>query len=108
MKEKEEEIRAGEREEEVDQALRPTDWDGYVGQEKTKGNLKIMIKAAEGRGEPTDHILFYGQAGLGKTTLAILMAREMGMSIRTTSGPTLKKVGDLILTSLTISPKNPC
>jgi len=78
-----------------DQALRPTDWDGYVGQEKIKDNLKIIIEAAKGREEPVDHLLFYGQAGLGKTTLAGLVASEMGRGIKITSGPTLKKVGDL-------------
>lgn len=78
-----------------DQALRPTNWDGYVGQDKIKDNLKIIIEAAKKRGEPADHLLFHGQAGLGKTTLAGLVASEMGAGIKITSGPTLKKVGDL-------------
>lgn len=78
-----------------DQALRPTEWEAYVGQEKVKENLRIIIEAAKRRGEPADHLLFHGQAGLGKTTLAGIAAREMGVKMRTTSGPTLKKVGDL-------------
>ena len=78
-----------------DLALRPKRWDDYIGQEKVKNNLKIIIEAAKRREEPVDHLLFHGQAGLGKTTLAGLVASEMGAGIRITSGPTLKKVGDL-------------
>ena len=94
IKEKEKVVGVGE-DNGFDQALRPTNWDEYVGQEKVKDSLRIMITAAAGRGEPADHILFHGQAGLGKTTLAALAAREMKVPLRTTSGPTLKKVGDL-------------
>ena len=86
----------------VDQALRPQKWAEYVGQEKIKENLRIMIAAAKQRGEMTDHMLFSGQAGLGKTTLANLVAMELGSGIRITSGPALEKMGDLaaILTNL--------
>ncbi len=86
----------------LDQALRPTNWDEYIGQEKVKTNLKILIEAAKRRSEPADHLLLYGPAGLGKTTLAYIIAREMGANIRITSGPAIEKVGDLasILTNL--------
>lgn len=86
----------------VDQALRPTEWDDYVGQEKIKKNLRVIIDAATKRKEAMDHILFSGPAGLGKTTLAYLVAREMGAQVKTTSGPALEKMGDVaaILTNL--------
>lgn len=86
----------------LDITLRPRSFSEYVGQEKTKRNLDILIKAAKGRGEPIDHILLYGPAGLGKTTLAHIIANEMGANIRVTSGPAIEKVGDLgsILTNL--------
>ena len=86
----------------LDQALRPRDWNEYIGQEKIKTNLKILLKAAKKRLEPIDHLLLYGPAGLGKTTLAYIMAREMNTNIKITSGPAIEKVGDLasILTNL--------
>lgn len=86
----------------IDMTLRPTDWGDYVGQENIKKNLHLMMHAAKKRDESCDHLLFYGQAGLGKTTLAYLIAREMGVNIKTTAGPTLEKAGDLaaILTNL--------
>lgn len=86
----------------IDQALRPTKWDEYIGQEKIKKNLKIIIEAAQRRGEAMDHILFCGQAGLGKTTLAYLVAKELKTGVRVTSGPALEKMGDMaaILTNL--------
>ena len=86
----------------VDQVLRPAAWDEYVGQEKIKDNLRVIIDAAQKRGEAMDHILFSGPAGLGKTTLAFLVAKEMGAPVRTTSGPALEKMGDMaaILTNL--------
>lgn len=86
----------------IDQALRPARWEEYVGQEKVKKNLRIIIEAAKKRKETMDHILFCGQAGLGKTTLAYLTAKEFGANIKTTSGPALEKMGDLaaILTNL--------
>jgi holliday junction DNA helicase RuvB len=83
-------------------SLRPRSFDEYVGQERVVENLRIAIDAAKRRGEPLEHVLFYGPPGLGKTTLAALIARELGANFRPTSGPTLEKPKDLvgILTSL--------
>ena len=85
-----------------DQALRPQSWGDYIGQERVKENLQVMIEAAKKRQEPADHILLTGQAGLGKTTLAYLVAKELGGQLKVTSGPALEKVGDLaaLLTNL--------
>ncbi len=82
--------------------LRPRRLDEYIGQDKVKGSLKISIEAAQARGEPLDHILLYGPPGLGKTTLANIIAAEMGVSLRITSGPAIERAGDLvsILTNL--------
>jgi Holliday junction DNA helicase RuvB len=79
----------------TDSALRPLGWDDYVGQEKIKENLRVILAAAKGRNEACDHLLFYGQAGLGKTTLAHLVAGELGCGLKVTSGPALEKMGDL-------------
>ncbi len=86
----------------IDSTLRPEAWEEYVGQEKIKDNLRVLLEAAKKRGEAADHLLFSGPAGLGKTTLAYLVARELGGMIKTTSGPALEKVGDLaaVLTNL--------
>ncbi|HEY3279604.1 MAG TPA: Holliday junction branch migration DNA helicase RuvB [Gemmatimonadales bacterium] len=86
----------------TDAALRPSRLDEFVGQSKVKESLQIAIDAAKQRKEPLDHTLFFGPPGLGKTTLALLMAKEMGVAIRTTSGPVLERPGDLVgmLTSL--------
>jgi Holliday junction DNA helicase RuvB len=86
----------------LDLKLRPSIWEDYVGQESVKKNLQIALKAAQERSEPIEHLLFYGPAGLGKTTLAYLIANESKQPIRITSGPTIERVGDLasILTSL--------
>lgn len=86
----------------LDQTLRPVKWEEYIGQKHIKDNLKILLGAAEERGHIPEHILFYGPPGLGKTTLAHLVARETGRQMKITSGPAIEKVGDLasILTNL--------
>ena len=83
-------------------SLRPRNLDEYIGQEKIKSNLSVFIKAAKGRREALDHVLLYGPPGLGKTTLAYIMAREMSADIKVTSGPVIERPGDLaaILTNL--------
>ena len=91
-----------EEDEPFETSLRPRRLTEYIGQNKVKDNLKISIAAAQQRGEPLDHVLLYGPPGLGKTTLANIIAAEMGVSVRTTSGPAIERPGDLaaILTNL--------
>ncbi len=92
----------GEGEERSERTLRPQTLDDYIGQKQATDNLKVFIEAAKFRGEPLDHVLFYGPPGLGKTTLAGIIANEMGVDIRITSGPAIERAGDLaaILTNL--------
>ena len=79
----------------IEKGLRPDTLEQYVGQEKAKNNLKIFIQAAKSRKEPLDHVMFYGPPGLGKTTLATIIANEMGVNIKVTSGPAIEKPGDM-------------
>jgi len=87
----------------LDQTLRPNTWEEYIGQTKTKENLRILLTAARERGHAAEHVLLYGPPGLGKTTLANLIAKTLGTNMKTTSGPAIERVGDLaaILTNLT-------
>src|SRR5581483_574932 len=89
-------------EQELEQTLRPKKFAEYIGQERLKKNLKLAIDAAKKRGEPIDHVLLYGPPGLGKTTMATVIANEMGAQIRITSGPAIARAGDLasLLTNL--------
>lgn len=86
----------------LDQTLRPHTWEEYIGQQKIKENLRILLTAARERGHAAEHILLYGPPGLGKTTLAHLIAKTLGTNMKTTSGPAIERVGDLaaILTNL--------
>ncbi|MBB4154791.1 Holliday junction DNA helicase RuvB [Sphingomonas jinjuensis] len=95
-------ISAARRPEDVDAALRPKRLDDFVGQQAARDNLRVFIEAARQRGDALDHVLFFGPPGLGKTTLAQIIAREMGVGFRATSGPVIAKSGDLaaLLTNL--------
>ena len=88
----------------LDRTLRPNCWNEYIGQENTKNNLLILLKAAKERQQQPEHLLFYGPAGLGKTTLAYLISKETGRQIKITSGPAIEKVGDLASLLTNLSP----
>ena len=96
------EVLSGKSVRSLDQALRPALWNEYVGQESIKENLRILLSAAKGRKQQPEHVLLYGPPGLGKTTLAHLITKEIGATLRSTSGPAIERVGDLasILTNL--------
>jgi Holliday junction DNA helicase RuvB len=89
-------------EQKLETSLRPTNWDGYIGQTTVKENVKILIEAAQQRGDALDHVLVYGPPGLGKTTLANIIAHQMEVNLKITSGPAIERAGDLaaILTNL--------
>ena len=91
-----------ERDRDIEKALRPSEFDSFSGQDKIVENLKVFVAAARMRGEALDHLLLHGPPGLGKTTLAGIIANELGVGFKVTSGPVLDKPGDLagILTSL--------
>lgn len=91
-----------QQEQELENSLRPRDFTNYIGQERLKKHLQVAIAAAQKRGEPLDHVLLYGPPGLGKTTMASVIAHEMGAQIRITSGPAIERAGDLasLLTNL--------
>src|SRR5574342_1391232 len=94
--------RGSEDDRNFDLTLRPRGFDEYIGQEQVKENLKVAIDAARGRGDVLDHLLFHGPPGLGKTSLAYIIARDMGVNIKATSGPVIERPGDLaaLLTNL--------
>ena len=94
--------KTGREESTTDMTLRPQQWDEYIGQEHLKKNLRILLDAAKKRNEPVEHVLLSGPAGLGKTSMAHLIAREMNTNLRVTSGPAIERIGDLasILTNL--------
>jgi len=99
-------VSADKREDDVDASLRPQKLADFIGQEKARANLKIFIDAARSRNEALDHVLFVGPPGLGKTTLAQIVARELGVNFRSTSGPVIAKAGDLAALLTNLEPRD--
>ena len=99
-------VSADKRDDDVDASLRPQKLAEFVGQEKARANLSVFIEAARARGEALDHVLFVGPPGLGKTTLAQIVAREMGVNFRSTSGPVIAKAGDLAALLTNLEPRD--
>jgi Holliday junction DNA helicase RuvB len=99
-------VNAEKREDDVDVSLRPQKLADFIGQEKARANLKIFIDAARSRNEALDHVLFVGPPGLGKTTLAQIVARELGVNFRSTSGPVIAKAGDLAALLTNLEPRD--
>jgi Holliday junction DNA helicase RuvB len=97
---------ASPQEEKIERSLRPATLAEYVGQEKVRGQLEIFVQAAKGRGEALDHVLLVGPPGLGKTTLAHIIAKELGVNLRQTSGPVLERPGDLAALLTNLEPKD--
>src|SRR5258705_3901966 len=93
-------------EDRIDPSLRPQAIEEFVGQEQLRANLKVFIAAARSRGEALDHVLFFGPPGLGKTTLAQIVARELGVSFRATSGPVIARAGDLAALLTNLQPRD--
>src|SRR6186997_477910 len=92
--------------EDADAALRPKSLDEFVGQKAARENLRVFITAARSRGEALDHVLFFGPPGLGKTTLAQIVARELGVGFRATSGPVIQRAGDLAALLTNLQPRD--
>jgi holliday junction DNA helicase RuvB len=99
-------VTADQRDDDADASLRPQKLADFIGQEKVRANLKIFIDAARARGEALDHVLFVGPPGLGKTTLAQIVARELGVNFRATSGPVIAKAGDLAALLTNLEPRD--